>query len=196
MYIVAFIKKKPKLTLYFDPDTPNIDQSCFTGDEPEVFKDHYRDAKEELPERMPQPRGRSVKINAFVDASHASDKVTRRSKKQNTVESSAFSSEFIVMKTCIQQMVSLRFKLRMFGIPIDGFTAVLTDNESVMKNTSKIDSSLNKKHSSIPYHAVRWSVAAGVLRVGWVITHENIADAFTKRLRAQKRDYLFGNWTY
>jgi len=55
---------------------------------------------------------------------------------------------------------------------------------------------LNKKHSSIAYHAVRWSVAAGVLRVGWVNTHENIADAFTKRLSAQKRDYLFGNWTY
>ena len=213
MHIVTYIKKKPKLTLYFDPEMPNIDQSCFTGDEPEIFRDHYRDAKEESPERMPQPRGRSVKITAFVDASHASDKITRRShtgfvifinrapimwysKKQNTVESSAFSSEFIAMKTCMEQIVSLRFTLRMFGIPIDGITDMLTDNESVMKNTSKIDLSLNKKHSSIAYHAVRLSVAAGVLRVGWVNTHENIADAFTKRLSAQKRDYLFGNWTY
>ena len=25
---------------------------------------------------------------------------------------------------------------------------------------------------------------------------ENIADAFTKRLSKDKRDYLFGNWTY
>ena len=59
------------------------------------------------------------------------------------------------MKTCIEKIVSLRFKLRVFGIPIDGSTDALTDNESVMKNTSKIDSSLNKKHSSIAYHALR-----------------------------------------
>ena len=55
---------------------------------------------------------------------------------------------------------------------------------------------LNKKHSSIAYHAVRWAVAAGIVRIGWISTDENLADAMTKRLPAIKRDYLFGNWTY
>ena len=84
----------------------------------------------------------------------------------------------------------------MFGVPIDGAPNVIADNDSVVKNSSKIDSSLNKKHSSIAYHAVRWSVAARIMRVGWIQSEENIADAMTKRLTAAKRDYLFGNWTY
>ena len=43
---------------------------------------------------------------------------------------------------------------------------------------------------------IRWAVAAGIVRVGKVDSDENLADAFTKRLPAIKRDYLFGNWTY
>ena len=67
---------------------------------------------------MPEPRGNSVTINLFVDASHTSDKITRIShtgyvifvnissivfynKQQLTVESSTFSSKFIAMKTCM-----------------------------------------------------------------------------------------------
>ena len=92
--------------------------------------------------------------------------------------------------------MAVRFKLRMFGIPIDGVTSVLCDNESMVNNASKIESVLHKKHVAIAYHAVRWAVAAGIVRVGWISTHDNIADAMTKRLPAVKRDYLFGNWTY
>ena len=100
------------------------------------------------------------------------------------------------MKTCVEHIAALRFKLRMFGIPVNDEADILCDNESVVNNSSKIESVLNKKHSSIAYHAVRWAVAAGIVRVGWINTNENLADAMTKRLPAIKRDYLFGNWTY
>ena len=213
LHIVAFLKKKPKLTLYFDPEEPIVDELSFNGESRERFLEHYREAVEEMPNNMPRPRGRPVKTTAFVDASHAGDKRTRRSitgyiifvnrapiiwfsKKQNTVESSTFSSEFIAMKTCVEHIAALRFKLRMFGIPVNDGADILCDNESVVNNSSKIESVLNKKHSSIAYHAVRWAVAAGVVRVGWINTNENLADAMTKRLPAIKRDYLFGNWTY
>jgi len=213
LHIVAFLKKKPKLTLYFDPSEPNIDESIFNGESRERFLEQYRDAFEEMPHNMPPPRGRSATTTAFVDSSHGGDKRTRRSvtgyvifvnrapiiwysKKQNTVESSTFSSEFIAMKTCVEHIAALRFKLRMFGMAVDTPTNVLCDNESVVKNSSKIESVLHKKHSSIAYHAVRWAVAAGVVRVGWINTNENVADPFTKRLPAIKREYLFGNWTY
>ena len=212
-HIFAFLKKKPKLTLYFDPSLPKIDPNTFTGSTSEDFREQYRGAKEELPRDMPRPRGRFVMITAFVDASHASDKKTRRShtgyiifvnrapiifysKRQSTVESSTFSSEFIALKTCTEHIIALRFKLRMFGIPIDGPANILNDNMSAVGNSSKIESTLNKKHSSIAYHLVRWNVAADVIRVGWVNTEENIADPLTKRLPAHKRDRLFGDWTY
>ena len=213
-HIYAFLKKRNKLTLYFDPEEPDIDKSIFQSNTPlEAFREQYRDAEEELPHKMPKPRGRPVITTAYVDASHAANKVTRRShtgfiifvnrapiiwfsKRQSTVESSTFSSEFIAMKTCTEHIMALRFKLRMFGIPLYGPTDVLCDNASVVKNSSKIESTLDKKHNSIAYHAVRWSAAAGIIRAGWIHGDFNLADAMTKRLTAPRRDFLFGEWTY
>ena len=88
----------------------------------------------------------------------------------------------------------------MFGIPFQEdrkHTYILCDNESLVKNSSKIESTLNKKHSSLAYHYfARWCVAAKVCTVAWIRTGENIADAMTKCLSKTIRDYLFGNWTY
>ena len=213
--IFAFLDKHPKLTLYMDPQEPNMDYTLFRDDVGE-FKEYYRDAVEELPHRMPKPRGVPVVTTAFVDVSHGANKVTRKSheghilfvnrapvkwhsKRQQTVETSAFSSEFLAMKHCIEDIEFLRFKLRMFGIPIydeRASTYVLCDNEGVVKNSSLVESTLNKKHSAIAYNFTRWNVAAGVIKVAWISTHENLADALTKRLPEAARDYLFGNWTY
>ena len=119
---------------------PNIDYTSFQ-DNAYDFHEYYRDSTEELPPMMPEPRGRRVYTTEFVDASHAANRVTRRShtgfilfvnkapviwfsKRQSTVECSAFSSEFLAMRTCIESIVSLRFKLRMFGIPLSGPTDV------------------------------------------------------------------------
>ena len=215
-HIFAYLKYKPKLTLYFNPECPNVDPLWFVqNDGPKVFKDQYRDAKEQLPPDylIPEPLGRSVSTTAYCDAFHAANKITRRShtgfiifincspiiwfsKRQNTVEASTFSSEFIAMKCCLEHITSLRFKLRMFGVPIDGPTNLFCDNQSVVHNASQLASTLNKKHSSIAYHSVRWAVAANVIRVAWIDTNMNLADPMTKRLSVEKRDFLFGEWTY
>ena len=87
----------------------------------------------------------------------------------------------------------------MFGIPIDSErpeTHILCDNEGLVKNTSLVQSTLNKKHSSIAYHFVRWNVAASVIKVAWVDTKNNLADAMTKLLSETARDHLFDQWTY
>ena len=169
-----------------------------------------------MPHRMPRPRGVAVRTTAFVDSSHGANKVTRRShsghimfvnsapvkwlsRRQQTVETSAFSSEFITLKQCIEDVEHLRFKLRMFEIPIhdDGEpTHILCDNNSVVTNTSNVESSLKKKHSSIAYNFSRWNVAAGVCQIAWVPTGENIADAMPKIFSKYTRDYLFRRWTY
>ena len=100
------------------------------------------------------------------------------------------------MRIMMESVHGLRYKLRMFGVPLDGPTKVLCDNEKVVHNSSRLESKLNKKHSSIAYHATRWAVAAGAALVGWVPTDYNIADAMSKCLSAAKRDFLFGEWTY
>jgi hypothetical protein len=69
-------------------------------------------------------------------------------------ETSKFSSEFMALKVCQEAIEHMRFKLRCFGIPCPQSepTYVYCDNESVVKNTTNVESTLNKKHSSIAYH--------------------------------------------
>ena len=212
MHIFGYLKKHPKVTLYMDPTLPIIDYGDFKTN-PNDFKEYYRDAHEELPLDMPRPRGRSVSMTAFVDASFAQNKKTRKShtgflifvnrapiiwfsKRQSTVETSAFSAEFIAFKACLQSIEGLRFKLRMFGIPIDGPAYVFCDNNSVVNNSSKVESTLDKKHNSVAYHYIRNAVAASVISIAWIDGKENLADPLTKRLSESVRSYLFGNWMY
>ena len=96
----------------------------------------------------------------------------------------------------MEGIISLRYKLCMFGVPFDGPTEVFCDNNAVVLNTSNVESKLNKKHNQLAYNAVRWAVAAQIIRVGWIDSKENLADAMTKVLSSASRQYLFGNWTY
>ena len=162
----GYLKMYPKRKLAFDGMHPKISERMFKVHE---WYDFYRDAKEAIPSDMPSPRGNPMSTHCFVDASHGSDRATRRSqtgilifcnkapiiwhsKRQNTVEASTFGSEFQAMKNAVELSESLRYKLRMFGVPIDGPTNVFCDNEAVYKITSIPESTLKKKHHSIAYH--------------------------------------------
>ena len=125
---------------------------------------------------------------AFVDGSHAANTVTWRShsglilfvngapvkwhsKRWSTVETSAFFSEFVAVKHCVEDIDCLRFKLRMFGIPPNEHkpeTRILCDNEAVVENSSGVESTLNQKHGTVAHHFARWNVAAKVCLVGWI----------------------------
>ena len=84
----------------------------------------------------------------------------------------------------------------MFGIPIDGPAYVFCDNNSVVNNSSKVESTLDKKHNSVAYHYIRNAVAAAVISIAWIDGKENLADPLTKQLSESVRSYLFGNWMY
>lgn len=158
--------------------------------------------------------GRTVVTTAYVDASFGSNKVTRRShagflifvnrapikwcgKKQPTIESSAFLAEHAALKTCVEEIEHIHFKLRMCGIPMvkDHATNAFCDNEAAVKNNTNVESVLSKKHSSCAHNFTRWHVAAGVISVAWIKSEENLWDPFTKRPVEMKRDCCFGNWT-
>ena len=154
---------------------------------------------------MPEPKGKCVSISCFVDANHAGNVITRRShtgiliyvqnapiiwfsKRQNTVESSSFGSEFVALRAAKEMLVALRYKLRMFGVPIDGPANIFCDNNGVVKNTTIPESMLAKKHhNAINYHMVREVVAAKIIRVGKEDGMTNLADLLTKVLTADRR---------
>ena len=186
----------------YDPKTPEVNEAVFNSKAD--WMDFYGDVEEELPPNMPTPRGKAVTISAFVDANHAGNVVTRRShsgilifvqnapiiwfsKRQNTVESATFGSEFVAMRICKELIVALRYKLRMFGVPIDGPANVFCDNQGVVNNASRPESTLMKKHNAINYHIVREAAAAGILRVGKEDGQTNLADILTKIITGERR---------
>jgi len=162
---------------------------------------------------MPEPRGLPVEVTCFVDADHAGNLATRRahsgvlifinkapvvwfSKRQNTVESSTFGSEFIAMRIATDLIVSLRYKLWMFGVPLLGPANVLCDNQGIVNNTSRPESVLTKKHNQICYHRVREAVAAGIIRIAKEDTTTNLADLLTKPLGLPQRHFLLEHILY
>jgi hypothetical protein len=108
------------------------------------------------------------------------------SKVQNTVETSMFGSEFIAMHIYVEMIEALRYKLLMFGVPIDGPANVFFDNNSVVINATIPTSPLKKKHNAIAYHRVREAIAAETIRIAKVKSEDNLADAFTKSLSGIK----------
>lgn len=156
---------------------------------------------------MPKLSGKKVKISAFVDANHAGNKVTGRShsglivfvqnvliiwfsKRQNTVESATFGSEFVALRILKDQSVALHHKLRMFGVPIDGPVDAFCGDAGVMKNASVPESALQKKQNSINHHAVQEGAAAGVPRVGKEDGQMNSADSLMKVQSGPRRKEL------
>jgi len=192
MHMFAYLNLHERSHLVFDPSyVPH--QAEPTPD----WSDFYEGATELKPPDAPEPRGRSVQMTTFVDSDHAGDQVSRRSrtgvliflnrspivwhsKKQNSIESSSFGSEFTAMKVGVELSEGLRYKLRMMGVPLDGPTHVKADNMSVIKNSSLPESVLKKKSNSICYHYVRERAAAGVIVVSYEPTESNLADMLTK----------------
>ena len=76
---------------------------------------------------------------------------------QTSVETSFYGGDFIAMKTAVEQVRGLRFKLWMMCIPIEGPTFMFGGNTSVLVNSSMPDFVLINKTDYIAYHYVRKS---------------------------------------
>jgi hypothetical protein len=202
--IFAYLKRHLTYKLVMDSTPVTWDEKKFPKHN---WDDFYPDAAEQLPPNMPEPRGKSVQINCFVDADHAGDVVSRRShtgiilyvnrapiiwysKRQNTVETSTFGSEFIAMKIATEMIEGLRYKLRMFGVPIDGPANVFGDNQSVITNASVPESPLKKKHVAICYHRVREACASDTIRIAKEKSETNLTDILTKNVPRPQHKYL------
>jgi hypothetical protein len=184
----GYLKSKPKKTLAFDWTHPDINELQFVKCD---WHDFYWGLQELIPGDMPYPKGNVVSTHCFIHADHAGNRVTTRlqtgilffvnrspivwySNNQNMVETSTFSNEFVAMKIAVKLSDALRYKLWMFGIPIEGPTNVFCNTEAVTKNAIHPEATLKKEHHAIAYHQTREVVAAGMIHVrqhqfGWYL---------------------------
>jgi hypothetical protein len=111
-HIFAYLKAHHNSELVFDPSDPVIDESKFERHDWTTCELGHIDSKKKTPVYMPEPCGQRFQVRAKVDADHAADTVTRRSrtgflvwcnyalihwhsKKQTSIESSSFGDEFM-----------------------------------------------------------------------------------------------------
>ena len=113
----------------------------------------YRHATDPVPGNMPEARVLSVSISMFVDSSHGCNVKDRQSqtgvlifinkapihwynKNQPSFDTSMFGAEFCAMKVGVEMVEAFRYKLRMFGVPLDGAVNVFCENEAVYKKVT------------------------------------------------------------
>jgi hypothetical protein len=157
----------------------------------------YGNVKEQVPEDIPTPLGRFVTLSHYVDANLFHDMMTGRSvtgilhflnktpidwysKKQATVETATYGSEFVAARTCTEQVIDLRNTLRYLGVPIREKSYMFGDNKSVVDSSTLPHSKLNKRHTALSFHRVREAIAAGIIGFYFIPGEANPADILTK----------------
>ena len=124
--------------------------------------------KEELPHDMPKPLGKPVFTTTYEDANLYHCMMLGRSatavlhlvnqtpidwfsKRQATVETATYGSEFIAARIATEQIIDLRYTLRMLGAPIQSPAYMFGDNQSVITNSTLPHSTLSKRHNALSY---------------------------------------------
>ena len=102
------------------------------------------------------------------------------SKKQATVETATYGSEFVAARTCVEQITDLRTTLRYLGVPVNETSYMFGDNESVVNSSKNLYSKLTKRHNALSYHCVCEAIASGYVHFQYIPGKFNPADILSK----------------
>ena len=173
------------------------DYSALPKGDHEWLRSVYGEVKETVPSGLPVPKGKSVITSTYKDANLYHDMATGRavtgvlhylnktpidwfSKKQGTVETATYGSEFSAARTAIEQIDGLRMTLRYLGVPIDGPSYLFGDNGSVVTSSTVPESQLGKRHHALSYHYVREAIASSMVLFYHIPGEINPADLLSK----------------
>ena len=164
--------------MIFDHTVLSIDKADKENWNNTVYSNERGELKGEIPTNSPASLGKGFTMRIYVDSDHAGDQITRRSrteflvflnnaliywtsKKQTTIETSLFGSEFMAMKHATEYVRGLRYKLRAMRIPVEECTYIYGDNKSVLVTSAVPHSQLKKKSNSVAFHHVRKGLMNG-----------------------------------
>ena len=157
----------------------------------------YGDVHEILPDDMPEPLGESVTSTTTMDANlnhclatgnslagclHFVNKtpVDWYSKKQATVETATYGSEFVAAKTATEQIMDIRQTMRYLDAPVTTKSFLFGDNRSVVTSATLPHSTLTKRHNILAFHRVREAIAAKLMAFYWIQSAYNLSDMLSK----------------
>ena len=157
----------------------------------------YGERGEDIPKDAPKPLGKFVMLTHYVDANLMHCLLTGRSvtgilhlmnktpvewysKKQSTVETATYGSEFVAARTCIEQAINFRLTLCYLGVPLREKSYMFGDNDSVVNSASRIDAKLHKRHTMLSFHRVREAISSGWIVFSHIKGTINPADILSK----------------
>jgi hypothetical protein len=157
----------------------------------------FGNVTEELPNNAPTSLGKEVTITTYVDANLSHDWTTGHavtgtldflngtpidwfSKRQNTVETTTYGSEFVAARIATDQIIDKCMTLRYLGVSIKGTSYMFGDIQSVVTSSTIPHSKLNKRHIALLYHWVREAITAKVLDFLHIDGKTNPANVLSK----------------
>lgn len=157
----------------------------------------YGNVKELLPSDAPKPLGESFTLTHYVDANLMHDIRTGRSvtaclyfinatpiewysKKQATVETATYGSEFMAARTCVEQITDLQTTLCYLGVHVNPKSYMFGDNESVVNSSTTLYTKLTKCHNMLSFHRVREAIASGYVTFTFLSGKMNPVDVLSK----------------
>ena len=157
----------------------------------------YGDVKEIIPTDVPEPLGKHITTLTYKDENLLHDLITGRSlmgimhflnktpidyfsKKQSTVETATYGSEFVTARTATEQIMDLRLTLQYLGVPVREVSYLFGDNKAVVDSSTIPHSKIHKRHMALSFHRVREAMASGMLYFGFIDGLINPADILSK----------------
>ena len=155
----------------------------------------YGNVQEIIPNNCLKPLGKSVTTTTILDANLLYCLVTGAllteclhfcnqtptdwySKKQATVETATYGSEFVAAKTATEQILDLRYTMRYLGVPIKSEAYMFGDNRSVVTSATLPHSTLSKRHNILAFHRV--------IDFHWIQSEYNFSDMMSKHWEHKK----------
>jgi hypothetical protein len=193
--VYGYLSKMKDAAIRVRTDEP--DYSSLPEQEFDWAQSVYGNVSELLPTDAPSPLGKYVTLTHYFDANLYHDMLTGRSvtailhlfnktpidwysKKQATIETATYGSEFVAARTCVDQVVDLRTSLRYLGVPIRETSYMFGDNKSVIDSSTFPHAKLHKRHNALSFHRVREAVAAKVISIYHLAGEYNPADILSK----------------
>jgi hypothetical protein len=193
--IVAYLSKMRHAVIQFRTGKPEY--SDLPNNKHNFQRSVYGDVKEAVPPNAPKPLGKHVTLTHYVDANLYHNMLTGRSvtavlhminqtpldafsKKQATVETATYGSEYVAARTCVEQLMDIRTTLRYLEVPIRGQSYMFGDNESVVNSSMKMEAKLHKRHTALSFHRVREAIASQAVGFYHLAGSRNPADILSK----------------
>ena len=193
--IVGYLLFLPDGAIRFRTGEPDF--SSLRDQEYDWTRTVYSGACEQIPHDIPKPLGKHVQTTHYVDANLHHDLATGKAvtavlhflnqtpidaytKRQSTVETATYGSEFVAARTAVDQIIDIRTTLRYLGVPIREMSYRFGDNRSVVTSSTIPNSTISKRHHLASYHRVREAIAAKFISFHWKDGKSNPADILSK----------------